>query len=142
MVDLIMEQPEVDGCPFVFTYVCERPSPKRADRPARRKGERYPFSQQGWDRKWRKARKDAGVSDFRFHDLRHTTATRIIRNSGNLKAVSNLLGHTDIRTTSRYAHVGSDDLRAIMVETESRNTHGHRLTNKPESGTNPSESEA
>lgn len=141
MIEVILEQPEVDGCPFVFTYVCERPAPKRKDRPARRKGERYPFSEQGWDRKWRKAMKDAGIADFKFHDLRHTTATRIMRSSGNIKAASLLLGHTDIRTTSRYAHVGMDDLRAVMVESESRNTHGRRLTPSPESGTNPSESE-
>lgn len=142
LVQLILEQPQVDDCPFVFTYVCERPAPKRKDRPARRKGVRYPFSQQGWDRKWRQAMTDAGVVDFKFHDLRHTTATRIIRDSGNLKAVSNLLGHTDIRTSSRYAHVDKDDLRLIMEEAESRNTTGKRLTATAETRTNPSESEA
>lgn len=140
-IELLLEQPEVDECPFVFTYVCERPAPKRKDRPARTKGERYAFSKQGWDRKWRKAKKDAGVSDFRFHDLRHTTATRIMRNSGNIKAVSSLLGHTDIRTSSRYAHVQKEDLRKIMAETESRNTHGRRLTKTPETRTTPSETE-
>lgn len=132
MLALIMEQPQVDNCPFVFTYKCERPSPKRKDRPARRKGERYPFSKQGWDRKWRKACADAGVSDFRFHDLRHTTGTRVVRTSGNLKAASKLLGHTDIRTTARYAHVQMDDLRNVMTETESRNSTGKRLTDDAE----------
>jgi integrase len=141
-VFLILEQPQVDGCPFVFTYLCERPAPKRKDRAARRKGERYPFSRQGWDRKWRKAKADAGVADFRFHDLRHTTATRIMRAFGNLKAVSNLLGHTDIRTSARYAHVQKEDLRAIMAETESRNVTGQRLTKDGETRTNPSETDA
>lgn len=136
-VQLILEQPQVDECPFVFTYVCERPAPKRKDRPARAKGKRYPFSEGGWARKWYKALKDAGVSDFRFHDLRHTTATRIMRASGNLKAVSGLLGHTDIRTSSRYAHVQKEDLREIMIGTESRNITGKRLTNTPESGRKP-----
>lgn len=140
-IELLLEQPVVDDCPFVFTYVCERPAPKRKDRPARRKGERYAFSKQGWDRKWRKAKLDAGVSDFRFHDLRHTTATRIMRNSGNIKAVSSLLGHTDIRTSSRYAHVQKEDLRKIMAETESRNTHGRRLTEQPQTRTTPNETE-
>jgi integrase len=135
-VQLILEQPELDGCPFVFTYVCERPAPKRKDRPARRKGERYPFSKGGWARKWYKALSDAGVSDFRFHDLRHTTASRIVRSSGNLKAAGALLGHTDIRTTSRYAHVQKEDLRQIMIGTESRNSTGRRLTDAPETRTN------
>lgn len=136
MVQLILEQPKVDGCPFVFTYVCEKPSPARKDRTRRYKGERYPFTRYGWLRKWQKALDDAGVSDFRFHDLRHTSATRIVRASGNLKAAGKLLGHTDIRTTSRYAHVGMDDLRALMTETESRNSTGQRLTDTPEKRTN------
>ena len=138
---LVLEQPEVDGCPFVFTYLCERPSPARKDRPARRKGVRYPFSKQGWDRKWRKAMADAGVSGFRFHDLRHTTATRIMRATGNIKAASRMLGHTDVRTTSRYAHVQMDDLRAILRDTESRNNTGKRLTDMPETGINTEEME-
>lgn len=136
LVQLILEQPQVDDCPFVFTYVCERPAPKRKDRPARRKGERYAFSKQGWDRKWRKAKKDAGITDLKFHDLRHTTATRIMRQTGNLKAAGMLLGHTDTRTTSRYAHVQKEDLRQIMAGTESRNTTGQRLTQETEPRTN------
>lgn len=128
MANLILEQPVVDDCPFVFTYVCERPAPKRKDRPARIKGERYPFSAQGWSRKWKKAKEAANVTDFRFHDLRHTTATRVLRTTGNIKAAGTLLGHTDIRTTSRYAHIQTEDLRQMMRDTESRNNTGQRLT--------------
>ncbi len=134
MVQIILEQPQLDDCPFVFTYVCERPAPKRPDRPQRVKGQRYPFTLQGWKRKWSKALTDAGIENFRFHDLRHTSATRIIRASGNLKAAQKLLGHTDIRTTSRYAHVGMDDLRGLMSDTESRNNTGKRLTDAPKTG--------
>lgn len=53
----------------------------------------------------------AGIEDFRFHDLRHTFATRMLRKTGNLKLVSRLLGHTTIETTMRYAHVLDSDLR-------------------------------
>lgn len=137
MAHLILEQPMLDDCPFVFTYVCERRSPKRKDRPARRKGERYPFTIQGWQRKWRKALKDAGVEDFRFHDLRHTSATRIMRATGNIKAASKLLGHTDIRTTSRYAHVGMDDLRELMAGTQSRIIYGKGLTDSAKTPIKP-----
>ena len=124
MAELIRSRPVVDGCPFVFTYQCKRHSPARKDRARRIKGQRYPFSQQGWDRQWRAALKAAGIADFRFHDLRHTTATRLLRSSGNLKAVGRLLGHSDISTTARYAHVIEDDIRELMAETESRNSHG------------------
>lgn len=141
-VELLLEQPMLDDCPFVFTYVCERPAPKRKDRPARKKGVRYAFSKGGWVRKWYRALEAAGVGDFRFHDLRHTTATRILRSSGNIKAAGTLLGHTDIRTTQRYAHVLREDLRDILVATESRNSPGQRLTDRAETRTNPPETNA
>lgn len=54
---------------------------------------------------------EAGIEDFRFHDLRHTFATRLLRLTGNLKLVSRLLGHTQIETTMRYAHTLDEDMR-------------------------------
>jgi len=50
------------------------------------------------------ARKKANVEDLRFHDLRHTAATRMVEVGGNIVAVSKILGHADLRTTMRYAH--------------------------------------
>lgn len=114
MVALIANQPKV--CAQVFTYVAERSSPRRADRVQRVKGERYPFSLQGWDRKWRKALADAGIAGYRFHDNRHTAATRL----GSIEAANKLLGHSDFRTTQRYFHPGEDELRAAMFAAESR----------------------
>jgi integrase len=133
MVQIIKGRPEVEGCPFVFTYECKRPAPSRGDRPRRFKGRRYPFSKQGWDRQWRKAKKDAGITDFRFHDLRHTRATRVMRATGNLKAVQKLLGHTDISTTARYAHLVEDDLRNAMAAGELRNSPGAPLQGQEDS---------
>tara|TARA_R110002049_G_scaffold23545_10_gene83676 strand:+ start:57611 stop:58687 length:1077 start_codon:yes stop_codon:yes gene_type:complete len=63
---------------------------------------------------WRKALLDAGIENFRFHDLRHTFATRMLRKTQNISLVSKLLGHTNIETTSRYAHVMTSDLRDAM----------------------------
>lgn len=60
--------------------------------------------------KWKEALRTAEIEDFRFHDLRHTFATRILRQTGNLKLVSRLLGHKQIDTTMRYAHVLQSDL--------------------------------
>lgn len=99
---------------YVFTYVCQRSVH------GRRSGDRYPFSQNGWRRPWAKALKDAKIADFRFHDLRHTIATRVMRATGNLKVVKELLGHADIATTSRYAHVTKDDVRRALEVTQSR----------------------
>lgn len=118
MAELIRAQPKV--CPQVFTYVCERPSPSRKDRPARVKGQRYPFSKGGWARLWKRALTDAGIENYRFHDNRHTAATRNLRATGNLKGVQKLLGHSDVSTTSRYAHALEDDVRKMLEATESR----------------------
>lgn len=45
----------------------------------------------------------SGVKDFRFHDTRHTAATRVLRES-NLRVVQTLLGHSDVKTTTKYPH--------------------------------------
>lgn len=93
----------------VFTY--------QAARTDRRKGlvrgVRYPITDSGLRTAMRRAVADAGVKDLRFHDLRHTAATRILRKS-NLRVVQNLLGHSEPTTTAKYAHALVEDVRAAM----------------------------
>ena len=100
---------------FVFTYECKR------SRGQRRKGERYPFSRHGWRKDWRRALEAAGIEDFRFHDTRHTAGTRVLRATGNLKIAQIMLGHSDIQSTMRYAHVLKDEVRAGMEAAERHN---------------------
>ena len=52
------------------------------------------------------------LTGFRRHDTRHTAGTRYVRATGNLKGAQRLLGHARIETTTRYAHVLLDDIRA------------------------------
>lgn len=63
-----------------------------------------------------KATIDAGIPDFRFHDLRHTFGTRMLRKTQNLKLVSRLMGHQHIETTMRYAHVIDEDLHRALAD--------------------------
>lgn len=123
MLLLIVNQPKVG--PFVFTYVCQRSRKAFTDtkgrkHPARLAGERYPFTQWGWRRPWAAALKAAGIEAFRFHDLRHTRGTRILRHTGNLALAKDALAHRDMKTTLRYAHADNEDVRRGLDASESR----------------------
>ncbi len=54
---------------------------------------------------FRKACEDAGIVDFRFHDLRHTAASWLRMTGADIHSVATLLGHKDIRMTARYSHL-------------------------------------
>ena len=86
---------------FVFTYVSQRHEPGRGFV----KGQRYPLTYNGLESYWRRLRKVAGVSNFRFHDFRHDFATKLLRQERNIRVVQKALGHASIKTTERYAHV-------------------------------------
>jgi len=62
--------------------------------------------QENIKRAWNAVRVTAGMSDVRFHDLRHTFAANFLRATGNLKLLQEALHHNDIRTTANvYGHL-------------------------------------
>lgn len=63
---------------------------------------------------WDTARKKAGLPEVRMHDLRHTFASLLINSSYELYDVMSALGHTQMRTTMRYAHLSRDRKRAAV----------------------------
>jgi len=67
--------------------------------------------------KWTFSRacKIANISGLRFHDLRHTAATRMIENGVNIVVVSKILGHADLKTTMRYAHPDDSIREAVEI---------------------------
>ena len=114
MVALIANQPKVG--PFVFTYVC------RKSRAKRRAGLRYPMTVTALRTRWAEAKALAEVKGLRFHDLRHTAATRMLAATGNLAVVKEALKHTTTRTTERYAHVLDGGVREAIRAAQSRNS--------------------
>ena len=59
---------------------------------------------------WNTARKQAGLADVRIHDLRHSFASFLVNAGRSLYEVQKILGHTQIKTTQRYAHLSQDTL--------------------------------
>jgi integrase len=63
---------------------------------------------------WHKAIEASGVKEFRFQDLRHTFASRLVQAGVPIKVVQELLGHANVATTMRYAHLAPADLRRAV----------------------------
>ena len=74
---------------------------------------------------FQRACRRAGVSNFRFHDLRHDYASRIVQNGYDLYIVQQLLGHKDGRMTQRYAHLKVENLRSAVESLEGGHKMGH-----------------
>jgi integrase len=79
-----------------------------------RQGTAYRSFRTAFERAVRKA----GIKDFKFHDLRHTFASRLVMAGVDLPTVKELLGHKDIKMTLRYAHLSSDHKQAAVRKLE------------------------
>jgi integrase len=71
-------------------------------------------------RQWRRIRAAAGLSSLRLHDLRHGFASVAAVGGESLKLVGAALGHKQVTTTERYAHLQHDPLRALADRTAGR----------------------
>ena len=63
---------------------------------------------------WEGACKAAKISGLRFHDLRHTVATRLRGKGIHEMDIMTLLGHTTLQMTSRYSHAMPENLRTAV----------------------------
>ena len=70
------------------------------------------------------ARKKAGLSDVRFHDLRHTFASRLVQGGVPLYDVMHLMGHKSLDMVQLYSHLGPDYQKGAI---EVLNRLGHNL---------------
>ena len=61
---------------------------------------------------WQRVRARAGLKDARLHDLRHTFASTAVAAGQGLPMIGKLLGHTQVQTTARYAHLAADPVKS------------------------------
>ena len=61
---------------------------------------------------WRRIRARADLDDVRIHDLRHSFASRALALGESLPMIGKLLGHTQVQTTARYAHLANESVKA------------------------------
>jgi integrase len=69
---------------------------------------------------WRRIRARAVLNDVRIHDLRHTYASNAVSSGMPIQMVGRLLGHTQLQTTMRYAHLADDPVRRAAEENSAR----------------------
>jgi integrase len=67
---------------------------------------------QGTEKVWRGVREAAGFPNLRLHDLRHSFASVGLARGDALPVIGAILGHADVKTTSRYAHLADDPVKA------------------------------
>jgi integrase len=91
-IDVLRSVPRLPGNPYVF------PSPVTG-RPCA--SLHFP---------WHRIRTEAGLSDVRLHDLRHTFASLLVNEGTRLYRVQRLLGHANAKATQRYAHLAPEAL--------------------------------
>jgi integrase len=94
-IQLLEKQPRLPGNPYVF--------------PGKVSGQQLNNPQKAFNRVLKKT----GITNFRIHDLRHSFASLAINNGASLYEVQHLLGHSQARTTTRYAHLGDETLRRV-----------------------------
>lgn len=87
--ELLVHAPRLTGNPWVITGII----------PGQRLTDLQPF--------WQRVRARAGLPEVRIHDLRHTFASTAIAAGHSLPIIGKLLGHTQVQTTARYAHLAA-----------------------------------
>lgn len=92
-IDLLEAADRIDGNPWVISGTVA----------GKRLSDLQPF--------WQRVRARAGLKDVRIHDLRHTFASTAVASGQGLPMIGKLLGHTQVQTTARYAHLAAEPVK-------------------------------
>lgn len=63
---------------------------------------------------WEKARDQAGIVDFRFHDLRHSTASYLAMSGASQLEIAEVLGHKTLQMVKRYSHLSESHVKGLL----------------------------
>jgi len=74
------------------------------------------FEPRSLSRAFKRAAQRSGLGDARFHDTRHDVASRLAQKGVSLLLIKEILGHRDIRSTMRYAHLNRETIAKTIVE--------------------------
>lgn len=77
-------------------------------------GKKIGGGQLGIQTAWRTALKTAGIENFRFHDLRHCTASYLAMNGASLAEIAEVLGHKTLQMVKRYAHLSESHTTGVV----------------------------
>lgn len=101
----------------VYVFTQTKNQAKRDKRPGRE-------NSLSIDRAFNKALEDAGIVDFRFHDLRHSAGTRLADAGVSIVVIAEILGHSSLTTTKRYTHATDTAKREAMEKLAQHQTSG------------------
>ncbi|MBI2790898.1 MAG: site-specific integrase [Gammaproteobacteria bacterium] len=68
-----------------------------------------------FERAWQTALKRAELEDFRFHDLRHSTASYLAMNGASLAEIAEVLGHKTLQMVKRYSHLSHEHTASVIT---------------------------
>jgi integrase len=69
---------------------------------------------------WNDALEKSEIKDFRFHDLRHTTASYLAMNGATLAEIAEVLGHKTLAMVKRYAHLSETHTTSVVERMASK----------------------
>jgi integrase len=104
-LELLKSLPRVQGSPLVFVSAS---------------GGTVPISIK---KVWNRIRKAANLHDLRLHDLRHNFASTAVSSGQSLYIVGKMLGHSQVQTTQRYAHLAPDPVKQAANEVSNQLAH-------------------
>jgi len=88
---------------------------RRLDTPLLFPGIKNPLNPIDLQQPWETARKNAGITDFTWHDLRHCTASYLAMNGASMADIAAVLGHKTLQMVKRYAHLSDGHVSNVVA---------------------------